>query len=171
MAERKMAFNATPYELTVATLRPISTTDAPVLGAGLAAIDPWARMSYPATGLTAYLMRDDPATRRFAVWTDDNLVGVVVVREPWLRGPYLELLGLLPAAQGRGIGAGILGWMEREAQTIEPVRATNLWVLCSDFNARALAFYRRHGFEDVAPLGDLAASGFTEILLRKRLER
>lgn len=166
-----MAFDATPHDLGAAMLRPVSAGDAQPLGAGLAAIEPWARMSYPASSLTAYLRREDPATRRFAVWIDDNLAGVVVVREPWLRGPYLELLGLLPAAQGRGIGAKILGWMEREAQTIEPVRATNLWVLCSDFNTRALVFYRRHGFETVVPLDDLAAAGFTEILLRKRLER
>lgn len=166
-----MAFDATPHDLGAAMLRPVSTDDAQRLGAGLAAIEPWSRMSYPASGLTAYLMREDSAKHRFSVWIDDDLAGVIAIREPWLRGPYLELLGLLPAAQGHGIGTAILAWMEREAREIKPVQATNLWVLCSDFNTRALAFYRRHGFADVAPVDDLAEPGFTEILLRKRLSR
>lgn len=180
-------FGAEAYDLGVARLRPVTEGDATVLGAALAAIDPWRRMGFPAKALSGYLTRDDPTVRRFAIWTGGAaggaaggadgsatapaLSGVVSVRDPWLRGPYLEVLGLLPHAQGQGVGAAVMGWFENEAQTGKrAMAATNLWVLCSDFNAGGLAFYKRHGFEEVAPLDGMAGPGFTEILLRKRLD-
>ena len=52
-----------------------------------------------------------------------------------------------------------------------PAGATNLWVLCSDFNTGALAFYARHGFRQVTPLEGLVGEDLTEILLRKKLGR
>lgn len=136
-----------------------------MLAEACAAIDPWARMAYPVDGLRRFFLRPDPATYRYVVHIDHVLAGGVVVRHPWLKGPYLEFLAILPDHQGNGTGGAILDWFENEAAN--PDR--NLWVLASDFNARALAFYQRHGFEPAAPLPDLAAEGFTEILLRKRL--
>jgi GNAT superfamily N-acetyltransferase len=88
----------------------------------------------------------------------------VSVRSPWLKGPYLELLALLPKAQGQGIGANILAWFEQEALK---AGARNLWVCASLFNTRALRFYERHGFEQAATLPGLVADGYDEILLRK----
>ncbi len=164
---RTRPYGATAYDLGAAHLRAITAEDAAQLGAGLAAIDPWRRADYPAAALTAYLTREDPAARRFAIQAGGALAGVVSVREPWLRGPYLELLGLLPPAQGRGLGGAVMRWFEAEA----PAGATNLWVLCSDFNTGALAFYARHGFRQVTPLEGLVGEDLTEILLRKKLGR
>ena len=50
---------------------------------------------------------------------DDKIAGVVAIRSPWLRGPYLELLCVLPDFQRQRIGADVLQWMEQE------VRPTN----------------------------------------------
>lgn len=160
-------YAAAAYTLECATLRAITGADADVLGPALAAIDPWRKAKFPPAALTGYLTRPDPAAGRFAIDSDGTLAGVVAVREPWLRGPYLELLGLLPHAQGRGIGAAVLDWFEREA----PAGASSLWVLCSDFNAGALAFYERHGFQRVTLLDGLVGEGFAEFLMRKRLAR
>jgi GNAT superfamily N-acetyltransferase len=167
MTRRTRPYGATAYDLGPATLRAITAADAAALGPGLAAIDPWRHANYPAEVVTGYLMRHDPAANRFAIYTGDTLAGVVSVREPWLRGPYLELLALLPPAQGQGIGAAVMRWFEAEARP----DASSRWVLCSDFNTRALAFYDRHGFRQVAPLEGLLGEGLTEILLRKRLDR
>jgi diamine N-acetyltransferase len=166
-ARQTRPYGATAYDLGPATLRAITAEDAAVLGPGLAAIDPWRRANFSGTALTGYLTRHDPAANRFAIDAGGALAGAVAVREPWLRGPYLELLGLLPAAQGRGIGGAVMRWFEGCA----PRSASSLWVLCSDFNAGALAFYARHGFREVAPLDGLLGEGLTEILLRKKLER
>ena len=87
----------------------------------------------------------------------------VAVHEDWLKGPYLQLLGLLPDFQSRGIGSSVMGWF---AECAGP-DTRNLWVISSAFNTGAIAFYRRHGFTEVATLRDLVADGFDEILLRK----
>jgi ribosomal protein S18 acetylase RimI-like enzyme len=146
-------------------LRPMTSDVALRLACRLAAIPPWSTMNYPAEGIGAYLTREDLASRRFAILREGALAGVLAVRWPWLRGPYLELLGLAPEFQGQGLGAAALDWMEREGSLVE---ARWLWLLVSSFNARAIAFYQRRGFERVANLDDLVANGFTEILMRKR---
>lgn len=158
-------YAAEVYCLGPITLRVITAAEAAVLGPGLTAIDPWRRLTYSDAALTDYLIRPDPAANRFAIYAGSVLAGAVSVREPWLHGPYLELLGLLPSTQGRGIGHVVMRWFEEEA----PPGWSNLWVLCSDFNTRALAFYERCGFRQVAPLDSLIGEGFTEILLRKQL--
>ena len=89
------------------------------------------------------------------------VLGRIVMR---LRGPYLELLALLPKAQGQGVGASILAWFEQEALKLG---ARNLWVCASSFNTDALRFYGRHGFHPAATLPGLVADGYDEILLRK----
>src|SRR4029450_12481823 len=101
---------------------------------------------------------------RYQVEISGEQAGAVSVRLPWLKGPYLELLALLPQAQGKGIGSTIVPWFEREALK---VGARNLWVCASSFNTRALRFYERHGFERAATLPGLVVDGYDEILLRK----
>lgn len=146
-------------------LAPLEDSEAQPLAAACAAIDPWARMSYADDRLARFFLRRDPAAPVRAIRCGSTLAGAAVVRYPWLKGPYLEFLAVLPGWQSRGIGAAVLGWMEREAAGHD----RNLWVLASDFNERAIAFYARYGFRSVAPLPDLAVEGFTEILLRKHL--
>lgn len=158
-------YAANTYNLGEIRLTGYTEAEADVLGTGLAAIDPWLRMGYTARALAGYLRRPDPAAHRFAIRAGGALAGAIAVRNPWLRGPYLELLGVLSHAHRRGIGRTVMDWFEAEA----PPSAGFLWVLCSDFNESALAFYRRCGFSEVTSLENLVADGFTEILLRKAL--
>lgn len=158
-------FSNQPIDLGATLLAPLDAAEAPLLAEACAHMEPWARMKYPADALTLFLMRDDPAAPVRAVWREGILAGAAVVRYPWLKGPYLEFLAVLPPWQGQGIGAAVLDWMEAELSATD----RNLWVLVSDFNDGALRFYARHGFQPVAPLPNVAADGFTEILLRKRL--
>lgn len=160
-------YGAESYDLDTIRLTPFTGEEADALGAGLAAIDPWRRMGYAAESLSGYLVRPDPAARRFAIRADGVLAGVISVRNPWLRGPYLELLGLLPHSHGRGIGQAAMDWFEAES----PPSTGYLWVICSEFNTGALAFYKRCGFTEVTGLEDLVFEGFTEILLRKALRK
>jgi ribosomal protein S18 acetylase RimI-like enzyme len=90
--------------------------------------------------------------------------GVISLRSPWLKGPYLELLAIFPMFQGRGIGTKLLHWMEQEAVHNG---ARNLWVCASTFNTAALRFYERYGFAQVAALPGLVDDNSDEILLRK----
>ena len=157
-------FSTTPIELGCARLLPLPPDACERLAASIAAIPPWSVMNYPADALARFLSASDEGAVRYLVEVGGEEAGAVSVRFPWLKGPYLELLALLPRAQGRGIGSSILAWFEQEALKFG---ARNLWVCASSFNARAVRFYERHGFEQAATLPGLVADGYEEILLRK----
>ncbi|MBT9290136.1 GNAT family N-acetyltransferase [Prosthecodimorpha staleyi] len=146
-------------------LAPVDGYEA-ALGLALAAIDPWARVGRPAASLEAYWRRRDPTTFRFAILADGELAGAVAVRDPFMRGPYLELLAVLPAFQGHGIGRAVMDWLAGEGLK---AGGSNLWLCVTDWNAPARAFYEGLGFEAVGPIPDLAVTGTTEIFLRRRL--
>ena len=147
-------------------LEPMTPVAAQLVGPLLASIDPWARYAYTGKALTAFLASEEAGAPRLAIKADRVIAGAVGIRNNWLRGPYLQFLGILPAYQSHGIGGAILDWLETEARTVS---AQNLWVAASEFNTRALSFYERHGFGRIATLSDLVVEGSSEILLRKRL--
>ncbi len=147
-------------------LAPLRLGEAAALGAAFAAIDPWAAYKSTPARLAAFFAATEVDAPRWSIRNgDDELIGAVVIRAPWLHGPYLQFLGLLPGHQGSGAGAAVLGWMEREARPV----SRNLWLCVSGINTRAQAFYARHGFERAGTLDALAADGMDEILMRKRL--
>lgn len=148
------------------SLSRLSLREAERLGAVFAAMDPWARYPYQAAALAAYLCGEEPGAPRFALQLGAEIVGAVGLRLNWLRGPYLQFLGIAPPHWGRGIGSAVLIWLEQQARAGGD---RNLWVCASDFNARAIAFYEHHGFQLVAPLEGLVRDDHTEVLLRKRL--
>lgn len=156
--------SAVAIELGAARLEPLAQASCAGLAAAIVAMEPWSVMHYPAEKLAAFLASPDQAVSRYQVSVGDRAAGVVSVRSPWLKGPYLELLALLPHAQNRKIGARIMAWFEEVALD---QGARNLWVCASSFNERALRFYARHGFQPVATLPGLVADGYDEVLLRK----
>lgn len=137
--------------------------DLDVIAEGLAAIDPWARVGREPEHFRAALTKPLAATFRYAIRRNDTCVGALVIRYPFLRGPYIELIGLFPEAQGHGIARRVVEWMEREVAG----EATNLWLCVTDWNAPARAAYAALGFCEVGPLPALAAGGTTEIFMRK----
>jgi GNAT superfamily N-acetyltransferase len=157
-------FSTTPIELGRASIVALDPRHSERLAAAIVAMPPWSVMNYPADAMARFLAAVNGCVSRYAVEIDGTQMGAVSVRTPWLKGPYLELLALLPTAQGRGIGSAILGWFERQALQHG---ARNLWVCASSFNTRALRFYERHGFEQAVSLPGLVVDGYDEILLRK----
>lgn len=156
-----------------ALLRPLrSPGEADTIARMLAVQEPWRRLGYGAGALARYLGRDDPGLHRFAVVSEsipvgDVPAGVVCIRWPWLRGPYLELIGFDPRAQGGGLGRAVIDWMEAEVRGA----AANLWAFVSEANIGGRRFYAARGFVEVAPVPDLVAPGHAEILVRKRLDQ
>ena len=131
----------------------------------LSVSEPWLSLKFSVTSLASYLIRDDSSLRRYVISVDDNLAGIICVRYPWLRGPYIELLGLFPNCRGKGIGKQVMAWAETEARR----EAKNLWVLTSSFNHQALNFYQGLGFYPIGPIQGLVTPEHDEILLRKCL--
>ena len=145
-------------------LRPPEPAEGVRLGAVLAAMEPWRSLGFSAAALTRYLERDDPALRRMVIERAGQPAGVIALRTPWLRGPSIELLAVMPEAQGSGLGRALVDWAAGEAAS-----TGNLWACVSAFNAPARAFWARAGFAEVAVLPELVAPGQDEILLRRRL--
>jgi GNAT superfamily N-acetyltransferase len=148
------------------TLAPMTADAAQHLGEAFAAIDPWASYPYPASGIIRYFAASEPGAPRYIIMRDGAMAGAIGIRENWMRGPYLQFLGVLPPYQRHGVGQMALAWFEGTARAR---RERNLWVAASDFNAGAIRFYERHGFIRAALLDGLVDDDKTEILLRKRL--
>jgi diamine N-acetyltransferase len=135
-----------------------------VIGNVLAFQDPWLRLGYTADGLFRYLTRTDPSLNRHAVVVSEETAGVICVRYPWLMGPYIELLAVFPPHQGKNLGKALIAWVSDEYCGL----SNNIWTTVSAFNTPALSFYKNTGFNEIARLPDLVASGFSEILLQKK---
>ena len=176
MAERLLSghFDPIPVPPLHSADQPLFLTaldigDAERLGAAFAAIDPWASYPYSPAALTSYFAAIEPDAPRYAIRygrAGETLAGALGMRMNWLRGPYIQFLGLFQDVQGQRVGSRVLSWLEAGARENS---ARNLWVTASDVNAGALRFYRAQGFQPVAGLDGLVADGRTEILLRKRL--
>ena len=164
-------YHAPRYELGLSStgqpreLTELAPDEADGIGRAFAGMDPWAAYGTPPERLTRFFTASEEAVSRCAIRINGRLAGLVVLRASWLHGPYLQFLGLLPDAQGQGVGAAVLDWIEREA----PPGTRNLWLCVSAINPRARTFYERHGYELAAALPALAADHMDELLMRRRL--
>jgi len=159
-------FSEACYLLPSCSLDSLTEEGALFLSSRVALMDPWLNLGYSAEGLLRYLLRFDPALYRFEIVVAGESRGLVCVRYPWLRGPYLEMLAVLREGQGRGVGRDIVSWMTSQCAG----RALNLWTLTSSSNSDARSFYRSVGFTEIASLPDLIRPRHEEILLRKMVE-
>ena len=124
-------FSTAPIELEAAggvpaCLSPLEPRSCASLAAGIVAMEPWSVMNYPAGKLAAFLASSDAGAARYVVTVKGEEAGVVSVRHPWLKGPYLELLALLPQAQNQGIGSSIMAWLEVRRATTSGAQSLGL---------------------------------------------
>lgn len=145
---------------------PMSTDTAAHLGPQFATVGPWKHYGASPEQLTASFCDATGGNRPFAIFAGDAIAGAIIVRDPWLIGPYLVFLGILPEYQGQKIGDCVLRWFEAEARR---GGKRNIWLCVTGINADAQRFYRTHGWEVAATLPDLIRDGDDEIMMRKRL--
>lgn len=148
------------------SLGPLDGPQSEILGEAFSGIDPWARYPYPASQLKAYFAGSTQDSPRYSILIDGCLGGAIGLKLDWLRGPYVQFLGLLPQYQKGGAGRTVLAALEQAALQSG---SRNLWVCASDFNGSAIAFYEGLGFRSVAALPGLVREGRTELLFRKAL--
>lgn len=160
-------FTHTHYTLKSCELCTLAPPAVTLLSQHLSQMSPWNVLSYTADQLSTYLLSTDPGLYKYQIMVEKQVVGIVCIRYPWLRGAYLELIAIYPQWQQQGIGPQIICWFEQE---LNYATLKNLWVLVSSFNEKAKLFYQRAGFKEIGPVEDLVKIGYTEILLRKMLK-
>jgi diamine N-acetyltransferase len=145
---------------------PMTEREAAPLADAVAALEPWTTYAYPAAKLAAFLAKHEPGAPRFLFRRDGKVLGGIVLRLNWMRGPYIQFLAVLPPYQCQGLGSGAVAWVEAQARLAEE---PNLWIAASEINEHARRLYERLGFREVAKLDDLVCEGRAEILYRKKL--
>ena len=81
--------------------------------------------------------------------------------------PYLSLIGVHSSCRGQGVGAFLMGELERLARDSGARRVT---LMVSDFNRGGQRFYQRLGYWKLGELPDAAKQGITELVLVKDLD-
>lgn len=89
----------------------------------------------------------------------------IVPKAGFGRSPYLRLIAVAPSAQSRGVGAELLD--HAEAHFAKDAR--HLFLLVSDFNARAQEFYQGRGFQKLGAIPDFVLPGIGEQIWVKLL--
>jgi ribosomal protein S18 acetylase RimI-like enzyme len=159
-------FGEVNYDLGICQLRHPTHDDAKLLSVELAKIEPWKTLGSTPQEFEEGFQSQNTSTNTYAVVVNENPVGIISVRYPWLLGPYLGFLGFIPEAQGKGLGKAVMNWLE---ETAKKHLARNIFICVSDFNHDAQAFYKACGYSKAADLDGLIVDEHSEFLLRKRL--
>lgn len=144
----------------------LQTWESESLAGVFCTLEPWCNYGAKPDQLSHFFAREEPGTSKYCIRFANQLAGIGVVHANWMRGPYVQFLGLLPDFQSRGIGGRFLDWIEKIARGR---CQRHVWIMASDFNLRARSFYRAHGYVEVAILTDVVCDGMNEVLMRKRL--
>jgi ribosomal protein S18 acetylase RimI-like enzyme len=149
-------------------IRPLVPEDLKTLSAGLAALPLLARYGRTAAAVSASVQAARVRGEGLLVAEE----GGAPVGLAWFLptgtlalGGYLRLLAVVGPAQGRGVGAALLGAYEAETARA----SAHAFLLTSAENQAAQRFYERHGYLRVGVLPALVLPGQDEFLYWKRL--
>ena len=110
--------------MTDPIVRPMTAEDRAAVMELLADSDPWKRLGYQASDWDSYFTPLPQGRDSYVVDQNGRVAGIAVVRQKFLLGDYLELLGVADWARGKGLGKRLLAHVEaaglREGE--EPLR-------------------------------------------------
>ena len=149
--------------MTDPIVRPMTAEDRAAVMELLAGSDPWNRLGYKANDWDSYFTPLPQGRDSYIVGQNGRVAGIAVVRQKFLLGDYLELLGVADWARGKGLGGRLLAHVE--AVVFE--RTRNLFACVSDFNDQGRHFYKKQGYHEIGPMPSFLIQGSAEILLRK----
>jgi [ribosomal protein S18]-alanine N-acetyltransferase len=149
--------------MTDPIIRPMTVEDRTSVIELLADSDPWKRLGYQTNDWDSYFTPLPQGRDSYVVEEGGKVAGIAVVRQKFLLGDYLELLGVADWARGKGLGERLLAHVEATVFA----RAKNLFACVSDFNGQARHFYKKHGYHEIGPMPNFLIPDSAEILLRK----
>ena len=145
------------------TIRPMQPDDRETVIRLLADSDPWKTLGYGHKDWSRIFCPIPQNRESFVAETAGQVTGIAIVRQKFLLGDYLELLGVASWARHQGTGKQLLSHVE----ALVFARTKNLFACVSDFNTGARDFYRKQGFQEIGPMPNFLIPGSAEILLRK----
>ena len=131
----------------------------------LGSSDPWITLGYTAADWDRIFCPIPQGRDSYVAEFDGRVAGIALLRQQFLLGDYLELLGVAGWARRQGIGALLLTHIEQ----LVFGRTKNLFACVSDFNTAARAFYQRMGYQEIGPIPNLLTPGSAEVFLRKTI--
>jgi [ribosomal protein S18]-alanine N-acetyltransferase len=145
------------------SIRPMRPEDRDTVIRLLADSDPWKTLGYNDKDWGRIFCPIPQGRESFVAEAGGQVTGIAIVRQKFLLGDYLELLGVAGGARHQGTGKQLLAHVE----ALVFARTKNLFACVSDFNTGARDFYRKQGFQEIGPMPNFLIPGSAEILLRK----
>ena len=145
------------------SIRPMRAEDRETVIRLLADSDPWKTLGYGEKDWSRIFSPLPQDRESFIAEAGGRVAGIAIVRQKFLLGDYLELLGVAEWARHQGTGRQLLAHIE----SLVFARTKNLFACVSDFNAGARDFYRKQGYQEIGPMPNFLIPGSAEILLRK----
>lgn len=125
--------------------------------------DPWKTLGYDQEDWGRIFCPTPQGRDSFVGEIEGKIAAIAIVRQKFLLGDYLELLGVAGWARGKGMGTQLL----RHIESLVFARTKNLFACVSDFNKGARDFYKKQGYQEIGPMPNFLIPGSAEILLRK----
>lgn len=144
-------------------VRPMAAEDRAAVIELLTDSDPWKQLGYQGKDWDSYFTPLPHGRDSYVLDQNGRVTGIVVVRQKFLLGDYLELFGVADWARGKGLGGRLLAHVE----AVVFARGKNLFACVSDFNDQGRKFYAKLGYQEIGPMPNLLIPGSAEILLRK----
>jgi GNAT superfamily N-acetyltransferase len=151
------------------TIRSMQTEDLPLLASWMVETPLWQRYGLTIDKAIANFERGLARCEWLLVaQVDDSVCGFawVIPQGAFGRSPYLRLIGVQADKASSGIGTGLLAEVERKSAEV----ASDLFLLVSDFNTGAQAFYKQHGYIQIGAIAAYVVPDITELIFRKRLK-
>ena len=145
------------------SIRPMRPEDRDAVIQLLADSDPWKTLGYDDKDWSRIFCPVPQGRESFVAEANGQIMGIAIVRQKFLLGDYLELLGVAGWARHQGTGRQLLAFVE----ALVFARTKNLFACVSDFNKGARDFYRKQGYQEIGPMPNFLIPGSAEILLRK----
>ena len=127
--------------------------------------DPWKTLGYDQEDWRRIFCPTPQGRDSFVGEIEGQIAAIAIVRQKFLLGDYLELLGVAGWARGKGMGTQLL----RHIESLVFARTKNLFACVSDFNKGARDFYKKQGYQEIGPMPNFLIPGTAEILLRKTI--
>lgn len=149
--------------MTTSTIRTMAPEDRKAVIQLLSDSEPWNTLGYGVDDWSRIFCPLPQGRDSYIAELEGQVAGVAIVKQRFLLGDYLELLGVAAWARQKGVGGHLL----KHIEDLVFQRTKNLFACVSDFNEPARTFYKKQGYQEIGPMPNFLIPGSAEILLRK----